>query len=572
MSSRYFIACCCVLISYGLQLTGCAAPMPEVRQPEVVEPAEATVAPSVEQTTQEVEYFEQDQMESTEQVMQQEGGMQQVQQSVVSPARDAIEQRLRLYEDKLWSWNILENQMAEWGIEDQRPSGWYACLKQLERLVTNYSKVRDIRSGDIQAEDLEAGYWLDIEYLESNCDEVYEIVAAAEVNWTGQFADSQAEQLAANVKHLAENGKDKEALQAYHDLITTFPNYTIQPSLSKSHSLALIRTGQLDKAVSVLQQSLKGLGPQQDNLFMLRLYADLLLATSNVEEAKLQYLRLADVFTEVKDYDRWVADQLALLKNIEGYDNELVSFIAVMQAYVAFDGMHVPSSLRRRVDQLESQYPASIIANRARNILWQVEEQAGTWVGRKLVKVDSLVENKEYQKAVAILEGLLDGQLPPEIKDVVQKTLDDVKLAEVEEQKAKQLLLEQARTMQWDEATRLFEMRQYDTAIAAYTLLLDTDYEDQAKEKIKDAANLAASEMRRTAANLFVKARRTGSQEQRKALMLESWQLLNQIPIKYPDAEILDKVAENIKILEDQIRILEPELLEEIQDVSGQLE
>ena len=572
MSSRFLIVFCCLAISYGLFLAGCTAPMPKVKAPVELEKAEPMHFPTAEQPSREAEKVVPYQTPGIEDGMQQEAELQEIWQKPVSPESEKIGQRLTMYQESLWNWNVLEEQMSIIGVSDERPSGWYVCLTQLERLVSNYSQMRETGIEGIQAEDIEAGYWLDIDFLESNCDEIYKIAEAAASDWTGHFADSQAEQFAENVKYLAENGMDKEAVQAYRNLTSSFPDHSISPAVSKAYILALIRTEQFTTAITTLQQSMNDLEAQQDVLFLQRMLADLLLAAGKVEEAKVQYSGLVDTFSELKDDDLWVADQLAVLGNIEGYDTDLMAFIEIMRAYISFDGKHVPGALRRRAEQIEIENPASIFANRARNILWQVEEQAGSWVGRKLVKVDNLTENKEYRKAVAILDDLLKEQLSPEIRDVVQKTLDEVLVAEIEDQKAKQLLIEQARTMQWNEATRLFEMRRYDDAIAAFTLLLHTEYDEQAREKITDSANLAAAEMRRTAANLFVKARRTTSSDQRKELMLESWQLLNQIPLKYPDAEILDKVAENIKILESQIRILEPDLLDEIYGADAVIE
>ncbi len=577
MINRSCLTFCCVVASYGLLLAGCAAPMQKVKVPQYEKPVPEASRP-IEQPREETESFGQRPVESAqtaiaEQNRQMESEALQPERKVrqgvdkIEPLnRERIAQRLKVYEDKLWDWQSLEEQLSLQEALEGRPSGWYACLMQLERLASTYSQLSGMDASSFQSEDLEERYWLDIDYLESSCEEVYETAKAELSAWSGHFVGSKAEQLEASVKYYAENGMTEEALQAYHNLTATFPDHFLKPAVRKIFCLALVRGGKLAQAVSFLQESLKDMELQQDILILQRKLADLLLATGKVDEARGQYQRLAEAFNGLKGDDLWVADQLAVLGNIEGYSEELAAFIDIMQSYITFDGRHVPADLSRKVERIESYYPTSILANRARNILWQAEDQASSWIGRELVKVDELIASKEYQQSIGILEELLKEELTPEVRDVVQKTLDDAAIAEAEEQETKQRIIEQAKQMQLDEATRLFELRKYDDAIAAFTLLRDTEYGEEAQEKIRQAANLAAADMRRTAANLFVKARRTGSPDQRKELMFESWELLSRIPQKYPDAEILGKVAENIKILEDQIKILEPELFEEIQE------
>jgi hypothetical protein len=80
--------------------------------------------------------------------------------------------------------------------------------------------------------------------------------------------------------------------------------------------------------------------------------------------------------------------------------------------------------------------------------------------------------------------------------------------------------------------------------------------------KIIEAANQAAGEMRKEAAALFIRAGKTQDLEQKKHLLLESHRLLKDIQTQYPQTELLDKVQQNISILEEQINRLDPTLLE----------
>jgi phage terminase large subunit GpA-like protein len=120
-------------------------------------------------------------------------------------------------------------------------------------------------------------------------------------------------------------------------------------------------------------------------------------------------------------------------------------------------------------------------------------------------------------------------------------------------------------TEQWAAATKLLDSQRYDSAISAFTALMDTEYELQAKMKITEAANQAAGKMRKEAASLFVRAGRTPDPEQKKELLMASHRILTEILDKYPQTDLLDKVHQNIAILEGQIQRFDPTLLEELQ-------
>ena len=84
--------------------------------------------------------------------------------------------------------------------------------------------------------------------------------------------------------------------------------------------------------------------------------------------------------------------------------------------------------------------------------------------------------------------------------------------------------------------------------------------------KIVEAANQAASQMRKEAASLFIKAGRTPDFEQKKELLLASHRLLTEILDKYPQTDLQDKVNQNKVILEEQIRKIDPALLEVLRE------
>jgi len=119
---------------------------------------------------------------------------------------------------------------------------------------------------------------------------------------------------------------------------------------------------------------------------------------------------------------------------------------------------------------------------------------------------------------------------------------------------------------QWDTAVHLMDSQRFDEAIIAFETLMGTEYEEKATIKIVETANMAAGQMRKDAASLFIRAGRTPDIEKKEELLLDSLKMLNEIVVKFPQTDLLDKVNQNIAILEEQIRKIDPALLEELRE------
>ena len=118
---------------------------------------------------------------------------------------------------------------------------------------------------------------------------------------------------------------------------------------------------------------------------------------------------------------------------------------------------------------------------------------------------------------------------------------------------------EQEQFEKWNKAVGLFDSGNYDEAISELDGLLNTPQAEPAKEKIREAQTLVATQLRRQAAGVL--ARKTDDPAQKKKLLEESWALLNKIIISYPEATILDKVKQNLAQIESQLAQLDPALL-----------
>jgi hypothetical protein len=481
------------------------------------------------------------------------------------PTIGDIEKRRAAYEEKYREWQALAKQLAAGGQESPAPLP--QCLRMASSLHDSYSRLREqaaaapAAAGQPGPPRLDPWEVLraDIVYLESECDAVYQQLS-------GKLESMPQEQMAPVAKlevvvgRYVEEQQYEEALVAYRNLERRFPGW--QPSFStrRAYGQALLHSGQLDKAAPVLREVLPHL-PPAEQLAAKRLVADLLWATYKHEEAKSLYQSLAYQFGNWKDDERWVADQLALLENLDTRSEEMAAYIALLRIYLTFDGRRLPAGLEGKVAQTAQKFPGSMIAERGRQLLQRATEQSRSWQDRRLAAAEALVAERRFAEARASLKELEQKELPPATGERVRRLIDETLLAETRAQEQERLVQERDLTGRWEEASHLLDLEQYDEASRILTTLLGTDYEPQAKGKLRDAGNRAASEVRRQAATLFVKARESSNPERKLEFLLESRRLLKTIIEKYPEADVIDKVARNLEAIDQQIRQLNPALL-----------
>lgn len=131
-------------------------------------------------------------------------------------------------------------------------------------------------------------------------------------------------------------------------------------------------------------------------------------------------------------------------------------------------------------------------------------------------------------------------------------------------------LAEQEQVEAWNKAAGLFDAGKYEEAIPGLASLLKTSYGPVAKEKLLKAQNEVATQLRKQAAGIFVKARKTEGVSQKTKLLEESWALLNKIITTYPEAGIVDKVRQNLAQIEEQLADLDPGLLQRLKNPSDE--
>ncbi len=509
---------------------------------------------------------------------------------VTLPDLAHVDKRLGVYEQKFAKRMAVSDWIGFLDLDDGQPGEWSECAVRLDGIVSAYSRLRQrildrgyqqVDSG-IENEDPWEVFQLDIEYLESGCDAVLDEGSPASLLLESFKAES-LEHTETIVHQYAEKGASEEVVRAFNNLKETFPDRKLTPSLKQKYGLALLRTGRVNESAAVLLETLRdlqksdtqsvfsgricGLVPNFSGveeiapLSFKRLVADLLFISGRIEEARSIYQELKDCRESCREHDLWVSSSLSLIESGKQREEELAIFRSVLKIYISFDGRHVPVEMKGLVKKLEYISLESEFARGGALLLNKAEEQVRGWVVSQLETVDGLVDGKEYLKAGAILDMLLDREISGDMRDIVGKALDEVVLAEAGDREFRRQLMDQALSSRWDEAVSLLDLRKYFEAIQIFSLLVETDYHEKAMAKIKEASDLAAAELRRTAATLFVKARKTAEVNRKAELLLESRQLLLKILEQYPRTNIIGKVRQNLEALESQILKIDPSIL-----------
>lgn len=484
---------------------------------------------------------------------------------------DRIAKRLAVYEGRLYQWRAVTDQLraAEASTGEPLPNGWEVCLQRLEATYGDYNRLRRQIVAGADGDGDAISPWEvvdeDFAYQESGCTALFRERAAQPV--AGQRPSVDREGVGSRFCEAVRQGKYQQALDLYRDIDPDSSGQAVTVAVQQAHVVALLRTNRIDEALAGLRNILANSGGF-DSWTAQRQVADLLLATGKREAAAERYEALSAAFDRLDKEKGWVHEQLALLASGDDHDEELSIYGQALRSYLTFDGKRVPGELKMWVARLEYKYPGSAIAGKARQLLNQVESESRTWISDRLLEVDALVEARRYTKALAMLEDLAGQDLPKEMLDVVGKTMDEVVIAAAREQEEKRQRTEEMLQDRWREADHLFDSEQFDEAIVVFSSLFGTADDVKARVKIGDAAALAAAKLRREGAALFFKAGQTADAGQKRELLMQSRQLLQTILVKYPYVDLVEKVARNLQIIDEQLRTLGP-LSEDGVDVGG---
>ncbi len=459
--------------------------------------------------------------------------------------RAFVDERYALYNEKQSKWQRLKNETALLGVGFEQPERFVSCYQLVHSLARGYDELRSAK---------DHGYYStsksDIRFLAEDCDVVYGVQAMYLPTMLGNFKVESAEKARGIVLHYAE----KQDFQRVVSAVENMPSgESLTPELNRLYGRALVKTGRLDDASRVLSTVVEGLDPREQWPLRLEI-AELFIASGEYEKARNQYLAIAEVLSSWEETHRIVTDQLALLYATDDHTTEIALYSQCLHAYLSFDGHSIPAELDQNLQHLQTTYPDGIHTDAAMRLYQRAEEQVRNDISQRLLEVQKLTDESQFQLALDRLHEMKQAHLPDDavarIDDmVVVVTADRDTYIQMEKEKRAQDLADR-----WQEGLNLLDMQMYDESIAIFSELLGTEYDSRAVQKISKGSALAAVALRKEAANLFVRAGRTKDYNLRISLLNQSRALLQEILDKYPQVDLAEKVAVNIAVIDEQLQ------------------
>ena len=441
-------------------------------------------------------------------------------------------------------------------VKQRPPEGWNECLMVLDRISRRYRVLQH---------KIMTNHSLDItnEYPRLLEDDI--IFQASPCNGLDQQTTGVMEKVARRelVTALIVNSKQgnyQEVVLLYNRLSAVSDDH-ISPKIKELYAEAQLKNNNPAAAARIFVELNKKCADFSPML-MGQLAARLFLAAGNMAAAGNEYKNLLDYYTGLQGDEIRIREQLSFLQDAEQHQQELNWFSAVLRGSLSFNGRHLSKEMTRAMTSLDSNYPQTIFTEKAREIYAPCEERMRTWVAEQLALAEKLMVEKKFTRAREILSAVSNGPLPFELEEQVVQFAEQIRLAKEKEKKTRQQLIEHARDIQWEEGIKLLDNRQYDEAIAVFTALLDSAYHDKAEKRLLETKRQAAVNLRRKSAGLFIKARNTADPLRRGELLLEARRILLEILKKYPQVDITAKVKQNLKVIEEDIFQLNPQLLD----------
>jgi len=488
---------------------------------------------------------------------------------LVAGMDDFVAGRINHYRDGQTQWQELEAGFARQEFPLPQPEKWQECTASLAAILDGYFALHAMlknegdEAGAGQPATPFAVFQHDISFLEGDCRTQF---AAAAAVIPGQAASrgAVAGQADAAVRYWAGLGDNAQVINAYENMAAAGREKDVSPETREMYARSLRATGKLAEAAEVLLAVAQG--REEWLAWPLRLQAaELLFATGEFSRAREQYEHVTALFSSLRQADGEVEKQLALLAGQNEHVRELELYSRALLGWLQYDGQQVPPQLMESVQQLEAMSPESIYAREGRELLARAGGPAVVVrnADEALIKARQLAEDQKYSQALELLAPFSQDTESAETAAAVRELEEEIIRLQSEQDGMPQTEEQDALDAKWQKALQTLDERQYDQAIVLFGEFVDPAYQESARAKIAEAVNLAASELRKEAASLFIKARKSASVEQKTALLMESRRLLQQVQEKYPQADIIDKVRQNQRAIDEQILAINPQLLNE---------
>lgn len=485
-----------------------------------------------------------------------------------------VNDRIRVYQEKLELWKEVDRQAAIANLDEEQTQLMVKCFRDLQRVMSGYQTLHDMifpedgGAVNFSMENLVGLQRQDIAFLESRCSPLLDGADEAE---GGLFRTSEQNALArleTQMEALYKSGAYGELVQFWSS-IPPYQKEGVSKEAALAHANALIYLDQPAEAAAGYERVLNSMTdtkePADDVLTLRRRLADLYAASGNFFAAESQYDQLLKDYEQIGKAGEWATLQLSMLERSMKGSPELTDYSELLRGYLRYIPEQDGYSVVYKAEEFLQQYPYSPVSANVDLIKAETMTLADGWFADKLEAADRLLEGKQFEEAIVLLQSLPQDKLSPENLLALKEKIDNLVLAEAVERETTKIEKMQSLQSTWNEGAAYAEAGDYDIAIEVFTQLLGTEYDTRAEERIEELSLTAAKYQRRRAADLFVRSNKTDDPQSRKQLLVESRQVLKDILKKYPDVEVADKVRGNIRTVEKKMNEIDPMLLPELE-------
>jgi hypothetical protein len=504
--------------------------------------------------------------------------VQEQRQNLLLPTMTMVNDRIYAYERKLEQWEEVGQRLDGMALEQADRDRLASCQQQVRAMLVEYNALhqRLLQRDDVDAAMLLASDSLlqlssrDIALLEGECAELIRDPAAAMGKTTPSGSSLHLSEAA-----LQEAGRQRR----YSDVIALYQQLPLERGQKASfqsryqYGQALLRTGKAAEARSAFVDLLADIRQQDQTQWefrLLQLIGDLEFGLGLYDAAKEEYRALGESYAALGESNDWAKQQLAALTSGGTQQEEIEAYSTLLFGFLTYNPDRDGYGVVEKGEAFTAKYPYSPVASNADALIKRARTEAEAWLDGVLKEVDALTEQQRYQEAMLLMERVPVGILPADKQDLLRRRTGEVSTAESIAIETKRMVKEQTLQEDWNKAMVHLEGREYDLAIEVFESMIGTSYEERAKKQIAEAVELAANEQRRKAAELFRRADRSPDAETKLKLLFASRQLLQDILVKYPQSELIDRINGHLAKIEEEINALDPNRLQQPTTLEGQ--
>ncbi|MDY7032085.1 MAG: hypothetical protein SVY10_09295 [Thermodesulfobacteriota bacterium] len=341
------------------------------------------------------------------------------------------------------------------------------------------------------------------------------------------------------IESYCENGDSLKLVESYKKAATIYGEDIIPVNIKLCYAEALSNTNHVRKAIGVAEEVI---GKESSDL--ITLYSNLIdwyLETKSTEKALKNFHELS------KELDRKMEVFLTSRKKItspsHGESDKLTK--KLLGSDIVEEDIK-PTKDKTKDSNAEENAGEGKEVDESQKLFKKAD------VHGRIMETNDSVSQKVFQEAHGIPIKLKEHE-------ETQSGIHETDKAQETHMPSEDEVKEQMEDEMFIMAKRLMESGKYEEAVSELMKLKDGErYGQDSQELIQRSIDEYASQKREAAAKLFLMAKRTTDGEEKKGMLLKSFESLKEVISKYPTCSYSEKIIKNIETVKEEILKIDP--------------